>query len=256
MNNLEQLYKDREGYKRLKEACLLCEKDFLDSLNLPESPDIKPSKRHEKRMRKILRMYRDKRSRQSAAKMQKRYSSHPRFVSTVRGKAAVILASIMLLLLTSVTAEALGFPVFKYIETAYEKFIELFVDRSEITEYPTTIEEVYTLTGLPEGFVETECEKDDVSVNTKWENGSAEIKLSQELLSGKVTIDNDYSENEKIIHNGMEVYYKHISNISVVYFHNGRYLFMIYSSSNKTLDDMIILVDSINIKSEQQINKE
>ena len=248
MNNLEQLYKDREGYKRLKEACLLCEKDFLDSLNLPESPDIKPSKRHEKRMRKILRMYRDKRSRQSAAKMQKRYSSHPRFVSTVRGKAAVILASIMLLLLTSVTAEALGFPVFKYIETAYEKFIELFVDRSEITEYPTTIEEVYTLTGLPEGFVETECEVSETKVDTYWQYNDVKIRLYQHILSGKSTFDTEYSEYQKTEYEEKVVYYLCKDETTIISWHNGKYRFSITWYDKKTIEEMKTLTNMLIIK--------
>ena len=225
-----------EGYKKLIEACVMCEKDYLDSLHLDELPDFEPSKRFKRNMERMLKA-----------------NSRPkrRFWRSTVGKAAAIIIAVFLALVSfAVTAEALGFPVFKYIETANEKFIELFVDRSEITEYPTTIEEVYTLTGLPEGFVETEYEKDDVSVETKWENGSTEIKLSQGLLNGKITKDNEHSENKMIIHNGTEVYYQYSSGITIVDFHNGVYQFSIFVYENKTVDEMLILVDSIQIKTQ------
>ena len=53
MNN-KHLTGNDEGYRRLKEACLMCEKDFLDGIDVDCSEMFQTSKRFERRMKRII----------------------------------------------------------------------------------------------------------------------------------------------------------------------------------------------------------
>lgn len=234
MNENKRFDENDEGYKKLIEACLMCEQDYLNDLHLDKLPDFIPSKRHQKKMQRLIK--------------NPRRPQH-RFWRSAVGKAAAIIIAVFLALGSfTVTAEALGFPVFGYIETAYEKFIELFVDRSEITEYPTTIEEVYTLTGLPEGFVETECTISEIDVKTSYSDGEITIKMSQYSLKRKMTFDIEYSDYQKIEHKGKEIYYLCKGGVTIIVWNNGRYQFDLIYNEEKTIEEMASLSDTLTIK--------
>lgn len=225
------------GYQKLIKGLKQADDDYMESFGLASMPSVEFSKKYDKNMERLI-----KNQKQSCWK----------FVNSAGKKAAVfVLVLFLAFSVGSITAEALGLPVFEFVENAYEKFTDIFVNKNEISDYPTTIEEVYTLTGLPEGFVEDKYEADEFSVNTVWKNGSARIELSQHTLGGKISFDTEHSEYIKIVHNDMEVIYIcNYSGITIVYFYNGKYQFSIYSSAEKTPDEMIALIDSLNIKAE------
>ena len=54
MRKNKEIPENDEGFKKLLEACSLCEKDFTDGLEIDETVEFDPSKRHIRRMKRII----------------------------------------------------------------------------------------------------------------------------------------------------------------------------------------------------------
>ena len=225
------------GYQKLINGLKQADDDYINGLNLSSMSAVKFSEKYDKNMKRLI-------------KSQKR--SYWKFINSAGKKAAIVVLALILSFIMSLNIQAIRTPVFGFFENIFEKFSEIFTDKSEISEYPTTIEEVYSLTGLPEGFVETECVKNDVSVETVWKNGDIVIKLYQSTLDGKITIDTEDSNNIKTEHEGKEVIYTSKNNQTRIIWHNGKYRFSLRYNEEKTLEEMIKMIDSVITVSEQE----
>ena len=223
-------FENHPGYEKLKEAFRLSNKDFLGSIELVPEENVCFSSRYEKKMVRPI-------------KRQKR--PYWKFVNTVGKKIAVIAIAFMMLFGLSMTIKAVREPVISFIENVFEKFSELFVNKSETQNAPDKIEEVYTFEKIPEGFEETRCLESEVYIQTFWENGKTTISLSQGILSTKTTFDNEKTDIIKVIINGVEVFYTNNKNTTQIFWNNNEYVFEVFYGADISIDEMIILYNSV-----------
>lgn len=226
-------FENHPGYEKLKEAFRLSNKDFLSSIELAPEEDVYFSSRYEKKMAHLI-------------KRQKR--PYWKYVNTVGKRIAVIAIAFMMLFGLSMSIKAIREPVIGFIENVFEKFSELFVDKSEIKNAPDKIEEVYTLTDLPEGFVENEQILTDSFVETHWSNGSTSIVLRQSVIISNLTIDIEDSDSIAFVQNNMEIHFLSKNNTTYATWQNNRYIFEIICRNEIPVATMKEIIKSIKIK--------
>jgi len=227
-------FENHPGYEKLKEAFSRSNRDFLNSIELVPEEDVYFSPQYEKKMAHLI-------------KRQKR--PYWKYVNTVGKRIAVIALAFLMLFGLSMTIKAVREPVISFIENVFEKFSELFVNKSEIKNAPDKIEEVYTLTDLPEGFTETEFEKSKKSVETTWSDGKVEIKLVQWIMSGNLTINNEDADIKKIYIGNVEISYYFSDKIGIenttLIMRNDEYIFNVDITKHISEDEAISLIKSI-----------
>lgn len=230
-------FENHPGYEKLKEAFSRSNRDFLNSIELVPEEDVYFSPQYEKKMAHLI-------------KRQKR--PYWKFVNTVGKKIAVIAIAFMMLFGLSMSIKAIREPVIGFIENVFEKFSELFVNKSEIKNAPDIIEEVYTLTDVPEGYEIIMYSPSPKIVVTTWSNGEKKIELIQSVLNMHFTIDTEETEVSKIEYDGQEIMYYHsIKNNneqSQAFWHTENYSFEIFSNDFLSENDIIKLIETITTK--------
>lgn len=224
---------NNEGYEKLKNAFERADKDYLDSLELVPENEIHFSERYERRMERL-----------------KRNQKRPywKLINTAGKRACAIILAVLIIFGGTMSVEAIREPVIGFIENVFEKFSELFVNNSDVENPPEIIEEIFTLTSLPEGYVETSCDISEWSVETYWSDGNTTLRLDQYTVDFKVTIDTEDSNFVKIDHNNMEIVYACKNNLTSVICHDNKYIFSIDWYCEASIEEMIGLIDSLDIK--------
>ena len=227
-------FENHPGYNKLKEAFSRSNRDFLNSIELVPEEDVYFSPQYEKKMAQLI-------------KRQKR--PYWKFTNTVGKRIAVFAIVFMMLFSLSMTIEAVREPVVSFIENVFEKFSELFVNKSETQNAPDKIEEVFTLTDLPEGFVETDFKISKKSVETSWSDGKVKIKLVQWIMSGNLTINNEDADIKKIYIGNVEISYYFSDKIGIenttLIMRNDKYIFKVDITKHISEDEAISLIKSI-----------
>ena len=191
-------FENHPGYEKLKEAFRLSNKDFLSSIELAPEEEVCFSPRYEKKMARLIRQ-------------QKR--PYWKFVNTVGKKIAVIAIAFMMLFGLSMSIKAIREPVVSFVITVFDKFSELFVDKSEINSASDKIEEIYELTQLPQGYSENGINISLRNIETTYFNGDSEIRFYQSIISNKVTIDTEDSYETILFIKDYEIYYIYKNNL-------------------------------------------
>lgn len=226
-------FENHPGYEKLKEAFRLSNKDFLGSIELVPEENVCFSPRYEKKMVRLI-------------KRQKR--PYWKYVNTVGKKIAVIAIAFMMLFGLSMTIKAVREPVVSFIVTVFDKFSELFVDKSETQNAPDKIEEVYTLTDLPEGYLETFFDNSEKTVEFQWRNEENIIVFQQNILKSKTTFDIEDSNVSKYYKNGCEIFYISKNNTTKIFWRTNFYSFEIEINKMMNEDEMTVLFESVKIK--------
>lgn len=226
-------FENHPGYEKLKEAFSRSNRDFLNSIELVPEEDVYFSPQYEKKMAHLI-------------KRQKR--PYWKFVNTVGKKIAVIAIAFMMLFGLSMSIKAIRDPVISFIENVFEKFSELFVDKSETQNAPDKIEEVYTLSGLPDEYEEVLFYNTEILVKTVWSEGKNEISFSQSKLNSKITFDIESSETKRILLNNAEVFYNYKNQKTQIFWRNNFYMFIIEYSDFASENEMIELYESVVIR--------
>ena len=158
-------------------------------------------------------------------------------------RAAGIAAAILIAFTCTLTVSAVRDPFVSFCMNTYEKFTELFFDASDIEKAPQTIETVYTLGYVPEGYEldgEYIFEKHRITI---WKNAKGDsIEFEQDILSGMLNIDN---ESEKFIFidtDNMQVLYKEKHGIKTYFWNTADYRYNL-----RVIDDEISMEECMNI---------
>ena len=226
-------FENNPGYNKLKEAFSRSNRDFLDSIELAPAEDVFFSPQYEKKMARLI-------------KRQKR--PYWKFTNTVGKRIAIIALAFLMLFGLSMTVEAVREPVISFIENVFEKFSELFVNKSETQNAPDIIEEVYTLSGLPDEYEEVLFYNTEILVKTVWSDEKNEISFSQSKLNSKITFDIESSETKRILLNNTEVFYNYKNQKTQIFWRNNFYMFIIEYSDFASENEMIELYESVVIR--------
>lgn len=223
-------FENDEGYIKLKEALRRTNRDFLEEAALvPESEEVFACGYDERLMKRI----------------KARKKNRPVFANTVLRRAALFLFVILFIGACSLSVEAVRIPVFNFVETVYGKFTS-FVMGDEF-KGPDTIESVYTLATLPEGFEKIAVYTSATDVTTKWGDGATFIELEQRT-SGAEALHRTYnSENLRLQSGGVEYVYIGNFGLTSLLWHNGEYFFVIHWYDTVSVYEMIDLAESITV---------
>ena len=161
-------------------------------------------------------------------------------------RVASILLMVGLVSVFSVGVYAARAPISQFISKTYDKYIELFFDQSDVEKAPSTIETVYTLGYVPEGYVEKECNIGVNSVYMTWINSDCEkILFEQRILDTNITMDNEYSNCEIVLVESIQIMYMFESTVRYYYWNSNGYCFYLEVPDNVAHDVSIELIQSL-----------
>lgn len=161
-------------------------------------------------------------------------------------RAAGIAAAILVAFTCTMTVSAVRDPFVSFCINVYEKYTELFFDASDIEKAPQTIETVYTLGYVPEGYVEKECNIGVNSVYMTWINSDCEkILFEQRILDTNITMDNEYSNCEIVLVESIKIMYMFESTVRYYYWNSNGYCFYLEVPDNIAHDVSIELIQSL-----------
>lgn len=169
--------------------------------------------------------------------VRRRSSSYYEFICTSGRRAACTAAAIVLIFSCSMSVRACREAVYRFVVNAFSDHDNVVVDKQEDIASPATIEQVYTIAALPEGFEETSHSETGSSVFTAYMNGEKFILFSQYTAdSYNKDIDNEHSGFEETADKDGAKYLIHSDandNSYTVIWNKDGYVFEIHSNINK-----------------------
>ena len=210
----------------LKQALLEVQIQELEEILALYPDDIPVSRKHKRAMRRILR--------------DRRRAARNRII------AIVVAAALTLLVGCSVYANRRR--IADFIE-------ELFDDHAKVLSFDDSnakeqIEEVYTLTFVPEGYILDSSSKNTLLYLETWSNASDLIIFEQQILSTQNFYDTEYSKNYQMKTIGtIEFYYRKTATSFYYLWADDYYIYSIQFSENFSQETLMQIIDGIKIKS-------
>ena len=195
------------------------------------------SLRHRMRMRGVFRRY----DRSRAVDLSIR--SRP----TLRRRLTVALIVVVTAVLLAVTVIGIITNGFRFVE--HEDHTQF--DAVDIVDYPTSIEEIYEPTWIPEGFEMVETYELKTLKQTKYENKNEFIYIRQHTKSTFLGYaDSQKYQVENLLINEYTIVYWKNDNLHKIYWDNGDYIINIFGTITK--DELIKLAESIKPKKDEK----
>lgn len=208
----------------LKQALLEVQIQELEEILALYPDDIPVSRKHKRAMRRILR--------------DRRRAARNRII------AIVVAAALTLLVGCSVYANRRR--IADFIE-------ELFDDHSKVLTFDDSnakeqIEEVYTLTFLPEGYVLESSTANPLFCIENWVKDSEKIIFEQQLLSTRYFYDTERSEDYQLITiDTIEFYFRESVGTFQYLWTDGNYLYSIQFTEDFSEEIIMHIIDGIEI---------
>ena len=177
-----------------------------------------------------------------------RRSKNPfqRYFNTFGKRVAGIAAAILIAFGCSMTVKAVREPVVEFFTNIYEKFVEIIFGEDDIAKAPDTIETVYTLGFIPDGYMVDRFYIDDIMTTMAWKNENGDrLVLSQGVLMGSNILDAEASNCNIIEKNGVKIACSEKYGIKSFFWNSTEYEFSLTISSDISDDEVFALVDSL-----------
>ncbi|MBR6744570.1 MAG: DUF4367 domain-containing protein [Clostridia bacterium] len=182
-----------------------------------------------------------------AGLQQKRKS--PWMFRTVGRRVASVLIAIGLFSVVSASVYAARAPMVQFLSKTYDKYIEFFFGQSDVEKSPSTIETIYTLGLVPEGYVEKSCNITDSLTHTVWSNEKdQQIVFRQRTLNGSTTVDNEHTNWDVIFIDGKQIKYMSVGTIRDYFWSSDEYFFYLKIPDSISHDTALDLIRSLKIK--------
>lgn len=217
----------------LRDAFIEAEKIRLSQI--PSNSEINwiPSAKFEKKVQKLI-------------KHSKR--DYWYLINTSFKRAAVIVATILVLLGFSMSIKAIREPVVRFIIETYEKYTNIFFGNDDTDlNLPRTIEQKYTITAIPEGYTFLSMEEMPLNRKLIWRNkDNEEIIFNQGVLyNANMTIDTEDSSYEYVMVDSYNAIYLTKWNMQIIIWENGIYKFSINCSTSISYEELIHIAESL-----------
>lgn len=162
-------------------------------------------------------------------------------------RVAGIAATLLIVFGCSMTVSAVREPIVSFCMNTYEKFTEFFFDASDIEKAPSTIETVYTLGYVPEGYEISSELVERYRANFVWKNRNGDpIEFKQYTLDGILHIDHEQSDIHLIEENGIYIYFKEAYGLKTYYWSTNEYRFCLkITDDNVATEDGMELIRSV-----------
>lgn len=179
-----------------------------------------------------------------------KYAKHKYFSikgKMIRGTTAIAI-SIFMVLSVSLSVESIRTPLINYVVTAYEKYSSIIFKNDEDKALPTTIEENYILTYIPQDYkLIDETNLVNIRELAYVDSVGNYLVFEQYTVDNMdMTIDTEGVEIKKVQINSYEGILYTNKEITTVIWNNGRYGFSIYGKLNEDL--IIEMAKSTRIK--------
>lgn len=234
---------EHEGLQKLKEALKVINQWEYENLHLETLEEVIPSPRYQKRMERLIK---------------RQNQSYWKYVNTVRKRVAVFAVAIALAFALSMSVSAVREPIVEFFVNVYERFVEFFYDEDDIARAPDTIETVYTLGYVPEGY-EIECfEIRESMACWRWIGTNKDkIAFSQYIFEGDYFLDGEESDFEILYVENLEVAYICKNSMKKFYWNTPEYAFQLMLSDNFSKQECLRIITLIEeISDEERIRYE
>ncbi len=141
----------------------------------------------------------------------------------------------------------------------YESLVTVSAAREEIVGFlvqtydkitidgPKSIEKVYTMEDLPEGYTLLTRNREEKHVTTLWKRENNLLIFEQDTLYKKISFGDD-AQMTSFYHNGLEMLYIRYENRYRLYWKDSEYHFLLKLPDEVLLEDALRMVDSLQIK--------
>lgn len=216
---------ENKGVEKLKETFKEINQWEYENLHLDTLEEVIPSTRYKKRMDRLIR-----RQKQPCWK----------YVNTVGKRVAVFVLAIAITFVLSMSVAAVREPVVEFFVNVYEKFVEFFYGEDDIAKAPDTIETVYTLGYVPEGYELESCNLNKLYTTFVWTNDTGNrIVFSQGVLGAWNQLDNENSNYEILYMNDLSVAYIDKKYNQYYYWHAADYNFSLFVSDDIITQEIV-----------------
>lgn len=224
---------NNKGLGVLKEAFQEIDKWEYENLHLEALEEVIPSPAYIKRMERLM-------------KWQKR--SCWKYVNTVGKRIAMIAVVIALAFGLSMSVSAVREPVVKFFVHIYERFVEFFYDDDVVTKAPSTIETVYTLGYVPEGYELESCSIEKMATCFIWINEAGEqIVFSQRTLNGNNFLDYENTNYEIVYIEDIKIALANKNEVKYCFWNCEEYRYSLIVPETLSFDIVILLINSITL---------
>ena len=170
----------------------------------------------------------------------------PLHFRTAWGRAACVAAAVLIAFTCSMTVSAVRTPIVNFLTNAYDQFTEILFDDADIEKAPSTIETVYTLGYVPEGYAKEQFYVYALSTNMTWKNENGDrIILLQGTLEGSLMLDPEESDYAIFEENGKRIIYIQKIGIKSFYWNSEKYEFQLVVPENMPQEEVFLLIDSL-----------
>ena len=140
--------------------------------------------------------------------------------------AASIAAVVLIALICTMTVSAVRVPVVSFMTNIFENYTEMFFHKDDVANASETIETAYTLGFVPEGYELTSRSGSVYSLSSVWLNkSSGVIEFRQSTLIGKITVDNEKTDNFYYEIDGLQIIYNEKNGENVYFWNTDEYQF-------------------------------
>lgn len=222
--------KERAGRDKLMEAMRLSEKTYCDKFPIVNG-EILFSKDYLRDVERLIR--------KSKNPIRWHFDTVGKRVAAAAIAAIALSGSMM-------SVSAVRKPVVEFITNVYEKFVEIFFDEEDVAKAPSTIDTVYTLGIVPEGYTINKYIIDANSTYMSWINNNGEkLVFMQGILDGNNMIDNEDAQFELISIDGMKIAYVNKNGAKYYFWNTLDYKFTLLVSETISHDATLELIESV-----------
>ncbi len=153
------------------------------------------------------------------------------------------------LLLTSCSVYIFREEIFNFIEEVYDKYIRVSYNEDHEGN-GETIEKIYSVNYIPEGYELKEEVSNPLMVYYMWENAAGESIVFEQfnLSSSEFLLDGEQGSTMTFEHNQLKIYFRQIDNSYYYIWSDGYYAITINSSVEIDKNELIQIIDNMEIK--------
>ncbi|MBQ8966957.1 DUF4367 domain-containing protein [Ruminococcus sp.] len=158
-----------------------------------------------------------------------------KLISSTGRRAACIIIAFIVMSASALSVKAIREAIFDFITNIFSDHNVVTTESETDIGYPTTIEEEYFISELPDGFEEMDKEKTDNSIDISYFRNDEYVFFTQYTKAAyEQTYDNERSEFNEYTDSDGEQYMVITNKSGITYiWDNGRYIFEITSNLDK-----------------------
>lgn len=202
--------------------------EFQNVPTTEKSIDFSVSAHFEKRMNKLIKATN---------------RSYWRWVNTAAKRVALFVIAILLLFSAAFSVKAVREPIIRFFTEIYEKYIVIGFEG----ETSKTIEYVYSISEIPEGYNVIDVQKDVISILTTFEGPNGTIlQLEQSITDiGDISLDNEKGTITHHIVDSIPVIIYERENLKIAIWAHNSYSFTLTHHGEMSQKAMIDIIHSI-----------